>query len=486
MIPNEYITKHEFNRSYISMIRFRIKKMLLAIVLISLAAVVIQVGSGVILAAEHTVNQVDPQTSSGVAANGGLFSLDRCIEIALAKNPEIAASKWDIAAADSRYDAARSAFWPQISAEGGYQHFVDSQRLIQAKYNGEVGVFDNDLYRGDLIAKINLYAGGRMTSETGAAGKLSEAEKKKFVRTRDELIYSVAGVYFSILGQQQVIASLVFSLQALDENLKRTAQLYDARKVARVDVLRTEVRLTDLKQNLLREKNVLAVQRRILFSLMGYDAVPDDARFEDKLEFNVKTPSNPGGLIETALKNRPDFLAAKERVEAQILKVSAARAAYWPNLNVLGTYGKRNAPSPEDTGKNTNATESVGSVGLVLSVPIFDGGLISAKVREEMASLAAARERLKKLDIQIRQETETAFLDVLSNAERMKAMETAIDQAKESFRIESLKYEMGKGSLTDVLDAQAAQLLAETNYCRACVDYHTAMARLRLATGENI
>lgn len=423
---------------------------------------------------------------ANVMESSGLFTLNRCIEIALDKNPEIAAAKWDIAAADSRFDAARAAFWPQISAEGGYQRYVDDQRLIAARYNGELGVFDDDILRGDLVAKINLYAGGRNTSEAGAAGKLTAAEKKKFVRTRDELIYTVTGVYFSIIGQQQIMASLAFSQQALDENLKRTTQLYDARKVAKVDVLRTEVRLSDLKQNLLREKNVLAVQLRILFSLMGYDAIPDDARFEDKLEFNVKTPSNPGGLIEVALKNRPDFLAAKERVEAQVLKVSAARAAYWPNVNLVGAYGVRNAPSPGDVGKNTQSTEDVGSVGIVLSVPIFDGGQISAKVREEMATLAAAQERLKKLELQIRQETETAFLDVLSNTERMKAMETAIDQAKESFRIESLKYEMGKGSLTDVLDAQAAQLLAETNYCRACVDYHTAMARLRLATGENI
>ena len=166
--------------------------------------------------------------------------------------------------------------------------------------------------------------------------------------------------------------------------------------------------------------------------------------------------------------------------------MSIARAAYWPNVNLVGTYGVRNAPSPGDVGENTQSTEDVGSVGLVLSIPIFDGGQISAKVREEMAAIAAARERLKKLELQIRQETETASLDVLSSAERVKATATVIDQARESFRIESLKYEMGKGSLTDVLDAHSAQLQAETTYYRALTDYHTAMARLRLATGENI
>ena len=468
------------------MIRFRIKKMLLAIVLISLAAVVIQVGGGVTLAAENTVNQVDPQTPSGVAESSGLFSLDLCIEIALAKNPEIAASKWDIAAADSRHDAARSAFWPQISAEGGYQHFDDSQRLIQAKYNGEVGVFDNDLYRGDLVARMTLYAGGRITGEVDAAGKLSEAEKKKFIRTRDELIYSVTGVYFSILGQQKIIASLEFSRGALEENRKRVLQLYDAQKAAKVDLLRTEVRLVDLKQNIIKEENALAVQRRLLFNLMGYDAIPENARLDDTADKPTEAPLDMGRLIEAALKNRPDYQAAKDRLEAQTLRVAVAKAGHWPSINLVGSYGVRNASSPEDRGKNTSSTEDVGSIGVVLSVPLFEGGRVSAKINEETAIFSAARDRLKKLELQIRQETETAALDVLSSRERFKATEKSIEQAKESLRIESLKYELGRGSITDVLDAQAALLQAETSNCRSCIDYHISMARLKLGSREPI
>jgi len=431
-----------------------------------------------------TADAAAPGTAS--AEGSGFLSLERCIEIALAKNPEIAAAKWDIAAVASRYDSARAAFFPQVYAEGGFLQYVDSQRLIAAKYNGELGVFDNDLLRGDLVARMTLFAGGRITNEASAAGRLTEAEKKKFIRTRDELIYSVSSVYFSVLGQKQIIASLEFSKQALEENLKRTVQLYEARKVAKVDVLRTEVRLTDLNQNLIREKNVWAVQRRILFSLMGYDAVPDDARFEDRLDVPSEASVEIGWLIETALKNRPDYMAAKERVEAQVLRVNAARAGHWPTVSLVGAYGVRNAPSPENTGRNASTTGSVGNIGVVLSMPLFDGGLVSAKVREESAVLEAARARLTKLDLQIRQETETAALDVASNTARTKATEKTIEQAKESFRIELLKYEMGKGSLTDLLDAQSAQLQAETNYCRACVDYHISMARLRLATGGDL
>ena len=426
------------------------------------------------------------QTTAALAEGEPLFSLDRCIEIALAKNPEIAAAQWDISAADSRLDVARAALWPQVSVEGGYLRYLDDQRLMPTRYNGEPGVFDRNILRGDLVAKMALYTGGRIAGEAETAGKLSEAEKEKFVRTRDELIYGVTGIYFSILGQQKILTSLGFSQKALEENKKRVAQLYEVQKAAKVDLLRTEVRLSDLNQAILKEENTLAVQKRILFNLMGYETVPEGVRFDDVAGFPSEILFDVRQLTESALKNRPDYQAAKTRLEAQALRVATAKSGSLPSVSLVGSYGLRDAPTPADKGKNTRALEDAGSVGIVFSVPLFEGGRVAAKVAEESAILAAARDRLKKLELQIRQETETATLDVLSSSARFRATEKSIEQAKESLRIESLKYELGRGSIMDVLDSQAALLQAETSNCRSCIDYHISMARLKLAVGGTL
>ena len=107
-------------------------------------------------------------------------------------------------------------------------------------------------------------------------------------------------------------------------------------------------------------------------------------------------------------------------------------------------------------------------------------------IREEISVLAAAQERLRKLNLQVRQEVETAILDVDSSSERVKATEKAIEQARESLRIETLKYNLGAGTITDILDAQTALLLTETTYYRALADFRTALARLKLAVGGNL
>jgi outer membrane protein TolC len=126
----------------------------------------------------------------------------------------------------------------------------------------------------------------------------------------------------------------------------------------------------------------------------------------------------------------------------------------------------------------------VGRVGVVVDIPIFEGGRIEARVRQEKARLLAAQERLRRLELQVQLDVETATLNIASAARRVQATEKAIEQAQESLRIEREKYDLGKGSITDVLDAQSALLDSQTNYYRALADYNVALAQLKLAMGE--
>jgi outer membrane protein TolC len=126
----------------------------------------------------------------------------------------------------------------------------------------------------------------------------------------------------------------------------------------------------------------------------------------------------------------------------------------------------------------------VGAVGLFVDLSIFEGGQIDARIRDELARLEAQRERLRKLELQIRLEVETAAGNVNSLRQRILTTEKSIEQAKESLDIEREKYGLGKSTITDVLDAQGALLEAQGTYYRALADHEAAKAQLRLAKGE--
>lgn len=413
------------------------------------------------------------------------LTLSLAVDIALANNPEIAAVQWDAAAAENRRQVVQSGVWPALSAEAGYGRNLEAQRLMPARFNGEPGVFDRDIYRGDLVLRFPLFTGGRLTNEIRAAEWLAQSEQKRLARTRDELVFKLASTFYAILSQREVIRSLEFSITAMDEHHQQVADLLAAQKAARIDLLRTEVRIADLRQNLVREKNTLAVYKRLLVNLMGVDQDAKTIAIEGTLAKGRKPDLSTGDLVMAALERRSDYVAARARLEAQARRVDAARAGHWPVVNLVGSYGIKGAASPEDEENDTTSAEDVGAVGVMLTVPLFEGGRTAAQVRQERAALAAAQERLRKLELQIRREVETAALNVQAGSARIEAIRASIAQAKESLRIERMKYDLGSGSITDVLDAQSALLQSETNFARAVADYRIALAGLKLATGEN-
>jgi outer membrane protein len=129
--------------------------------------------------------------------------------------------------------------------------------------------------------------------------------------------------------------------------------------------------------------------------------------------------------------------------------------------------------------------EDAGRIGITVGVPIFEGGRIRAQIAKERALLHADQQRLRRLELQIRLEVETAVLNLNSAGQRVSVTRKSIAEAEESLRIERVKYDFGKGAIVDVLDAQTALLGAQTTHYRALADLNTATAQVQLATGDN-
>ncbi len=413
----------------------------------------------------------------------GPVTLERAVAIALSRNPDVGAAVADVEAAAAQEDVAGGARWPSVRTLGGYTRFEDDQRLSPATRNGELGVFTQDVFAADLVLSLPLYTGGRITNEVRVSELLRQSAEHRLAWTRDEIVFNVSSVFYSILGQRHVIESLEFSRKAIDEHRKRVNDLLAAQKAAKVDLLRTEVRLADLDQRIVRERNTLAIQQRVLFNLMGVEDSEGRFGMQGALA-SSEVKVNLDECMAAAQAQRSDYLAAQAVYKAQARRVDVARGGHWPTVSLRGSYGGRWAGHASDAPGGTDRVEDAGAIGLSIDVPLFEGGRVSAQVRQEQARLRAAQERLRRLGLQVTLDVQSAVLNVTSARERIIATEKSIEQAKESLRTEQEKYALGKGSITDVLDAQTALLEAQTSYYRALADYNIAIAQLRLATGE--
>ena len=405
------------------------------------------------------------------------LDLENAIAIALERNPDIAAMGHEAVAARARRDGAWGAMLPSLSAEGAYTYHLDDQRLVPVRALGETGTFSDSIVSGDLVLRLPLFAGGRLIHEARATRLLQQAAEHRLSRTREQLIFNVTSVYFGMLAQEKRIDSLAFSQEALESHLRRVQDLIAADKAAEVDRLRTEVRLADVRQKIVLEKNMLAIQRQLLANLMGIPSTSPALVLLGELDADTTRTLSMEQGIAMALAHRPDYRAAHQELEAQARRVDIARAGHSPSLHLFGAYGGRAAT-------NSSEADDVGRVGIGLEMPLFQGGRLRARVQEERAKLAAAQERLRKLELQIQLEVETALLNLGAATERAQTLQKSIEQAEESLRIERQKYELGMGAIVDVLDAQSALLEAETNYYSALADCNVAQAQIDLAVGE--
>jgi outer membrane protein TolC len=406
------------------------------------------------------------------------------IERALAANPDLKAGGHDVQAARARRDAA---FGERLPALRNLTMLTESrrdQRLFPPASPGQAAVISHHLFGSDLLVSIPIFTGGRLAANQRAAELGETSVRQGVARTRDELVFNVRRLFFGILAQREFLVALAASDASLVEEARRISALVAERKAADVDRQRVEVRLASLRQSRMVGQSTLTSLGLELARLMDTDP-RTVVEAEGDLGSFVRFPDEqPGVLVERALAQRPDVLAARTGLDVLARQGDAARAGHWPSLSIQGSYGLRWGIAPTEQPAGAVPVADLGQVALVMDLPLFLGGRVTAATREQAARFAAARERLRSLEARIRVEVESAFLDMLSARERLDVSSVAIHQAQAAFDTESDKHTEGKSTISDVLQAQADLVEAQANRIRALADWNTALAELDLATGE--
>jgi outer membrane protein len=180
--------------------------------------------------------------------------------------------------------------------------------------------------------------------------------------------------------------------------------------------------------------------------------------------------------IEALIKTRSDVVAVSKRVEQAAKRVDVGSARRYPSLAAVGSYGYK-------AGSHFNDRTDVGEVGVLFSINIFDGGIISSEIRREKILHQRAQEELRLALSRARLEVENALSSLREADYRQGVAQKAMVQSEEALRIEELKYKTGAGTVTDVLLAQSAMSSAQANYYQALYDYNAAVTEFRRATG---
>lgn len=422
----------------------------------------------------------DPDADS----NLNTLTLEQCIDIALENNPVLGYQNWEIEALKAMKKEAAGQRLPRVSGSGNYHHYSDTMRLAPPRGFSYPLIFTDDILSFNVALAMPVFTGGRISNQIQAAELFQQSAEHSLVHTREELIFKVTSVYYSMLKQHQILKSLDFSRTTLEKHLKRVKEMLEAKKAAELDQLRMEVRLADIAQRIEKEKNTLAVQNRTLANLMGVEEIDFRIPPEEELPFNARELDLEKS-ISTAYADRADYQSVQKEAEAQEKKIKAAHAGFWPSVSLYASYGVQAALGNYIRQVEVDRIEDIGQIGLSFELPFYEGGRKRAAIHQEQARLAMLNEKLRELELRIRLDVEAAVLNIKSAGKRISATHKALEQARATLRIELEKYDLGMGSITDIFDAESVLLELQTVYYSALADYHIYCAHLTFVQGRS-
>ena len=423
-----------------------------------------------------------PVVPSAAAQGGERFTLPAVIDYAVKNNPRARVSAKDVDAETYGIDAAKAERMPRIDFGSGATRYRYPMPLTPPVISGPFGAgldipeYDRNLYDAGGSFRLPLFRGGRLYRGVRVAEIRKAVAEDNLATTRQELVYNLSSVFYKIAQLDKLLLANEANVSRLEAHRRDVELLLKAGSVSRLDLLKTDVELSHAVENRLLVKNSLESTYELLKALMGIDDMTRKVSIVHEAVSQGHLPPLEESVAR-ALSQRPEYKAIEKKKKICEERVKIAQGKRLPDVYAAGEYTGR-AGDAKTFKENWYA-------GVRLSIPVFDGGLITAEVNREKVELQKVEEEERSLKLSITREVKDAYLAVANAAERIDVGTKAIESARENTRVEQLKYQSGAGTATDYLDAQTAYLRAETDYYQALYDRETAFAFLRKAVGEH-
>jgi len=328
---------------------------------------------------------------------------------------------------------------------------------------------------GPLLT-LNLYQGGQVMNGVKLAELRQRMQEESFILSRNELIANTVATYNKILQLISLTESSRRAVAALEEQRKNAGLLFEVGRIARVDLLKVEVQKVNEEQRMLALNEALKNAGSALHTLMGVSVSVDMPQLQltDKL-----VPADVIADFENGLalaRNNSRFQLSQKAVHDAELNRELTFGKLLPTVNALAGFSQQ-------FGFNPNYNNGVWFAGATLTIPLFDRSSYADLSRDTL-QIDRTKQKLQGVENQIRLDLLAAQASLTESGKRIAATQQAVEQSRESFRIEQVKYAAGSGIMADLLLAQSAEFQSEANYTQALFDYNSAILDWHKASGD--
>lgn len=417
-------------------------------------------------------------TQSGEAATPARMSLEQTVSQALKANIGAQISTQRTRAADAVVKTRRSSFLPTLSTRYGYSrydepvYFVDPRfGLIQPEEQYEwVTSVTQPLFTG--FALIHQYQLARLGLD---AAQLNEA------LVRRDVVFEAKRTYFLLLKTSKLAVVAQEAVTMLEAQTEVAVSYHEVGMTPLNDLLKTKVALANARQDLVAALSALE-GARTNFNLLLRRPIDAPVTPVDILDYAPLTQTL-AQCLQTAEHDRLEVTVADLEIKIREKEVSLARKDYFPTVQVQGNYHKQGTDWQVDGGEGI-PNSSFWDIQAQARWDFWQWGKTHYGVAEKQSKLAEAKLNRTELMDTIQREVKEAWLKANESEKNIVTVQSAVDQAREGFRISEEMFKEQMATSTDVLDARTQLSETMTRYYNALYDFQIALAALDRAMGK--
>ena len=389
-----------------------------------------------------------------------------------ATNPTIMAQRAQVRSLDEGVAIARAGRRPQVSADVGL-----NQNLLRSGRGDGTRSFS-----GGLDISYPVFDGGRARNRIGAANERVLAGRAALRATEGDVFVDAVGAYMDVIRDRMIVNLNQNQVRVLETNLQATRDRFEVGDLTRTDVAQSEARLALARSSLATAEGRLRGSEESYRRVIG--ELPEDLAPPPPLP---PLPRTPDEAVEIALANNPDLISIAAQIRAAGRDISVAEADRLPTVSGVGSGDYTNFLGTADDQfggvGNRNATTNT-AVGVRASVPLYQGGIVGARVRQGQALQSQLLERGVETERFIIASTRAAFASYQAALQAIESNEVAV--AANTLALEGTRAEqtVGTRNVLDVLNAEQELLNSQVLLVTARRDAYVAGFALLNAMGR--
>lgn len=406
-----------------------------------------------------------------------LWTLEQCIEYALENNIQVKQQELNVKLSENQLLRASYAMYPNLNASANHSYSFGRSTNIITNQKERRDIQSSSM---SISSQLTLFQGlqqinTKRQEELNLLASVSDIEKLK-----NDISLNIAAAYLQILFSDELVETAKRQLELSSMQVDQTKKLVDAGSLPTGNLMEMEAQKASDELQLVNATNQLDMAYLNLVQLLEIREIE---------KFAIAKPTLPALNIEPLMINThelfaqasealPQIKGAQIRVSSAERGVRIAKGGHSPRLSLGASYGtgvqhaiKSNPLVSENPFFDQIKDNANTNIGLILSIPIFNGLQVKTSVSNAIINLENSKLRFELEKNVLYKEIQQAQADAVAAFKKFKATEKNLDALQEAFRYTEQRFSLGLANSLDYTTSKTRLMQAQTDLLSAKYEY---------------